>query len=171
VAFVTTTLDPAQVAQHGAHEAAAALSRLLRLPVVAGAFAALDPASLAAVHGGIVVVITFDTSGIDGTLAVVLDDEVAQRLASRLTGGGADTGTIGPTALAALAELGNIAASAFLNAVARQVKRSCLPSVPRVGHAAASTALAATLPDVVMPVATLSAEDVRFSLAFVPRVA
>lgn len=169
---MTTTLDPAQVAQHGAHEAAAALSRLLRQPVVAGAFAALDPASLAAVHGGSVVVITFDTSGgIDGTLAVVLDDDVAQRLAGRLTGGGADTGTIGPTALAALAELGNIAASAFLNAVARLLKRSCLPSVPRVGHAAASTALAATLPDVVMPVATLSAEDVRFSLAFVPRVA
>jgi chemotaxis protein CheC len=169
---VTSTLDPGQVAQHGAHEAAAALSRLLRLPITAGSFASLDPAALAAAHTGDVVVITFETSGgVDGTLAVVFDDDVARRFAVRLTGGTSDSGAIGPASLAALAELGNIAASAFLNAVARLVKRTCLPSVPRVGHASASTVLAATLPDVVMPVATLSADGARFSLAFVPRVA
>lgn len=169
---MTSTPDPGQVAQHGAHEAAAALSRLLRVPVTAAAFSTLDPAALGAAHAGSVVVITFDTSGgVDGTLAVVFDDDVARRFAVRLTGGAVEVGAIGPAALAALAELGNIAASAFLNGVARLVKRACLPSVPRVGHASASTVLSATLPDVVMPVATLQAGGDRFSLAFVPRVA
>ncbi len=165
--------EPGQVAWHGAHEAAAALSRLLRLPVTAEAFAHLEPAALGAVHAGAVVVVAFDTSGgVDGTLAVVFDDDVARRFAGRLVGQGAGAmGVLDPAALAALAELGNIAASAFLNGVARLVKRTCLPSVPRVGQAASVTVLAATLPGVGMPVATLQAGGDRFSLAFFARPA
>jgi chemotaxis protein CheY-P-specific phosphatase CheC len=163
-----TSPDPGQLAQHGAHEAAAALSRMLRVPCTADSFATLDPQALARSHAGPVVVIAFDTTGgVEGTLAVVADDGVAAWLAGRLTGKG-DV-DVGPGVLAVLAELGNIAASAFLNGTARLVKRACLPSVPRVDHVSSRAALAAALPGGAMPVATLVADGHAFHLAFGPR--
>ncbi|MDP2340733.1 MAG: chemotaxis protein CheC [Deltaproteobacteria bacterium] len=133
-----------QIVTAGAQEAAAALQRLLRVPVSADTVVALDVAQLASTHGPRAVVIAFDTSGgVTGTLALVIDDAVAAWLAGRLTGAVTLDGAIGKGALAALAELGNIVASAFLNGAARVVGRTCLPSVPRLLHAATAEALTA----------------------------
>jgi len=165
---VTTTPATEELLTHGAREAAQALVRLLRLPVVVGDVVAQAPAALAAQCGpGAVVAITFDTSGgVVGTLALVIDDGIAARLAARLMGQDAHGGALGPTQLAALAELGNIAASAFLNGAARVVRRACLPSVPRVGHAPAATLLAALLPDAPFAAALLRVDDQPVRLLF-----
>ncbi len=169
--------EPGSVVEAGAHEAAAALARLLRVPVHAENFTSLDVGQLAASHGassgeGRVVVIAFDASGgVKGTFALVVDDAVAAWLASRLTGAVTLDGAIGKGALAALAEFGNIAASAFLNGAARVVGRTCLPSVPRVTHAATKEALLslpASLPSSSMSVATLRLQQQWFSLVFSP---
>lgn len=158
------------VVEAGAHEAAAALARLLRVPVHAEGFTSLDTAQLGATHGAAsaaqLVVIAFDASGgVKGTFALVVNDDVAAWLASRLTGAATLDGAVGKGALAALAELGNIAASAFLNGAARVVGRTCLPSVPRVTHAATRDALA-VLPSGSLSVATLRLQQQWFSLVF-----
>ncbi len=148
------------------------LARLLRLPVVVvadgGDVGPRTPDALAAEAGADpVVAVSFDTTGgIVGTLSLIVEDRVAARLAARLMGQGAHDATLGPTQLAALAELGNIVASAFLNGAARVVQRSCLPSVPRVGRAPAATLLAALLPDAPCAVATLRVDGQPVRLVF-----
>jgi chemotaxis protein CheY-P-specific phosphatase CheC len=159
----------------GAQEAAAALQRLLRVPVQAegpsGAEAGLagaerSVAEVAGTHGPRVVVVVFQASGgISGNLALVIDDAVAQWLVGHLTGAVTLDGEIGAGALAALAELGNIVASAFLNGAARVVGRTCLPSVPRVIHSSTSEALiAAVKADTSLRVATLRTQQQWFSV-------
>ncbi len=158
-----TTADPTQLAHSGAEAAAQALSQLLRTTFLAEAPTAADPAGIAAADA---VVVSFDTSGgVEGTLAVVIDDDVARWLVGRLTGGGPAEGALGESARAALAELGNIAASAFLNAAARLLRRSCLPSVPRVGLDPSFAALPAPM------VATMRADGRQLRLVFSPRAA
>jgi chemotaxis protein CheY-P-specific phosphatase CheC len=132
----------------------------------------MDAAALAAAHRGEVIVVSFDTSGgIDGRLAVIFDDDVARWMAGRLTGGGPVEGVFGEVALAALAELGNIAASAFLNSAARAVKRTCLPSVPRVDRAPAAAALSSVVPAASSSTAVLRAEGHSLHLVFAPSAA
>jgi chemotaxis protein CheY-P-specific phosphatase CheC len=175
------TLPNEQIVTAGAQEAAAALQRLLRVPVSADTVVALDTAQLASTHGARAVVIAFDTSGgVIGTLALVIDDAVAAWLAGRLTGAVTLDGAIGKGSLAALAELGNIVASAFLNGAARVVGRTCLPSVPRVTHASTAEALAqasraialaagatsSSTPAATLRVATLRVQQQWFSVVF-----
>lgn len=152
----------------GAQEAAAALQRLLRVPVHADSVVALDTAQLGAAHGPRVVVIVFQASGgITGTLGLVIDDEAAAWLAGHLMGAVTLDGAIGKNALGALAELGNIVASAFLNGAARVVGRTCLPSVPRVIHMSTTDALGAAVPaGTPLRVATLRAQGQWFNVLF-----
>ncbi len=144
----------AQVVQHGAQESASALSRLLRRPVGVEGFAVAEVAAVARDHSRVAVVLAFETSGgVPGHLAFVIDEAIAASLVASLTG--ADAGELNKSALMVLAEIGNIAASAFLNGVARVVGRTCLPSVPRVTHSPTEQALRAALPPVPLRVATL----------------
>ncbi len=169
-----------QVVEAGAQEAASALGRLLRVAVHADAATHLDLRQLSAAHGPRAVVIAFQASGgVAGTLVLVVDDAVAGSLAGRLTGppravaagqAGSDD-TLGVGGLGALAELGNIVASAFLNGAARVVGRTCLPSVPRLVHDVTADAVASVLPviaagSVAVPVATLRLPEQSFSLVF-----
>lgn len=71
------------------------------------------------------------SGGFEGALLYVLRpgdaDGLLARLPERLRAYARDERARG-----ALGELGNIAASAFLNAVATRVRRACVPSVPRL---------------------------------------
>jgi chemotaxis protein CheY-P-specific phosphatase CheC len=140
------------------------LSQLLQTSFSADETASADASSFLRPD---VVVVSFETSGgVDGTLAVLIDDGAARWLVGRLTGGGPAEGELGEVALAALAELGNIAASAFLNAAALLVRRSCLPSVPRVGTGPEQLGAATR-----SAVATVRAEGHPVRLVFAPRAA
>ena len=154
--------------QAGAQEAASALSRLLRVPVQADAFTSLDARQLGAAHGERVVVVALEASGgVNGSFALVINDDVAASLAGRLTGASTLDGPVGKGALAALAELGNIAASAFLNGAARVVGRTCVPSVPRIVHAPAGDAIGTVVGGAsVVDVATLRVQQQWFSVVF-----
>lgn len=155
--------------QAGSHEAAAALSRLLRAPVLADAFTSQDARQLGAAHGERVVVVALEASGgVKGSFALVINEDVAASLADRLTGASTLDGAVGKGALAALAELGNIAASAFLNGAARVVGRTCVPSVPRVVHAPTSDAIRSVVGGAaVVEVATLRLHPQQwFSVVF-----
>lgn len=73
------------------------------------------------------------SGGFEGALVHVLTPDESHALLERLPD------THSPSvdsdrarARGALSEVGNIAASAFLNAVATRVRRACLPSVPRL---------------------------------------
>lgn len=149
----------ARVVQQGAHEAASALSRLLRRSVGVVGFGTGEARAIAQQHARSVVLLAFETSGgLVGQLVFVLDEHVAGHVAAALVGGSADSLT--RTSMAALAEVGNIAASAFLNAAARAVGATCLPSTPRVSHAPVEQALVAALPPRAAWVAQLAIDDV-----------
>jgi chemotaxis protein CheY-P-specific phosphatase CheC len=158
--------EVARVVQQGAHEAAAALSRLFPRGVAVVGFGSSDAQAIAQQHARSVVLLAFETSGgFVGQLVFVLDEDVAAQVATSLVGGADDSLT--RTSMAALAEVGNIAASAFLNAAARVVGATCLPSTPRVSHAPAEQAVVAALPPSDAWVARLAIDDVgSISLAF-----
>ncbi len=158
--------EVARVVQQGAHEAAAALSRLLRRGVGVVGFGTGEARAIAQQHARSVVLLAFETSGgLVGQLVFVLDEAVAAQVAASLVGGSTDS--LSRASMAALAEVGNIAASAFLNAAARVVCATCLPSTPRVSHAPAEQALVAALPSRAAWVAQLAIDDVgNVSLAF-----
>lgn len=145
----------ARVVQHGSVESASALSRLLRRPVGVAGFGVTDLLHLSRTHACVGVTLAFETTGgAPGHLAFVLDEAVAARLVASLTG--AHEAELGTAALMALAEVGNIAASAFLNGAATVVGCTCLPSVPRVSHAPVEQSVRAALPPGVVHVASLS---------------
>lgn len=116
----------------GARAAAEALARLLD----AEASPVEGPVRVSAVEleqrlGPDVMAVGFRLSGgFEGALLHVLSpgdaDALLARLPERLRAHAREERAQG-----ALAELGNIAASAFLNAVAARVRRACVPSVPR----------------------------------------
>ncbi len=162
---MTTSTAPVTLAQHGAEDTAQALARLLRVPVSVGSVAVTDLSAVAAAHDVAIVAIAFDTTGaLPGRLAIVVDDEVALLLIRRLTGGSASDGGIDAAATAVLAEVGNIAASAFLNGVARFVRQSCLPSIPRVERGAPAAWVAATFPGPALMVGAFHIEGRRLSI-------
>ncbi len=167
--FAATPGDhTAHLVQPAARESAQALSRLLRRSIAVSAFDVVDLARVSRGHSRIGVTLAFETGGgAPGHLAFVLDEDVAVRLVAGLTG--AHDAELGTTALMALAEVGNIAASAFLNGVASVVGRACLPSVPRVLHAPVEQSVRAALPPGAVQVATLVIEDNDVvTVAFVP---
>ena len=156
----------ARVVQAGAQEAAQALSRLLRRPVDVAGYATADARQLENSHDKFVVVLAFEASGgAPGQLVFVLDEAVAAAVVASLTG--ASSTELSKAALSALAEVGNIAASAFLNGAARVVGATCLPSVPRVSHAPVEQIVVAVLPARPFHLARLTIDDVgAISLAF-----
>ena len=157
----------AQIVQHGAQESASALSRLLRRPVGVFGFALDDVRGVVADHGKVGVVMAFETTGgCPGHLAFIADEASAARLVASLTG--ADATDLNANALMALAEVSNIAASAFLNGAARVVGKTCLPSVPRVSHAPIDQAVRGALPDGAVARASLQVDGTdTVTLAFV----
>ncbi len=82
--------------------------------------------------------VLFDLSGsFEGHLTMLLTEPSAWVLAERLVGEGNahdDQGELTPDARAALAEVGNIVASAFLNAFADALRTPWLPSPPKLIH-------------------------------------
>ncbi len=140
--------------QQGAQEAASALSRLLRRPIGVEGFGVIDVGDIARSHGRIGVVLAFETTGgFPGHLAFVIDEDVAASVVASLTG--ADHTELNTAALMALAEVGNIAASAFLNGASRVTGMTCMPSVPRTTHAPVDKAVKGALPPRPAHIATL----------------
>jgi chemotaxis protein CheC len=124
----------------GARESARALAMLLRTDAPEAAPAietAVGPAALGAIverQGEEGIGISFALSGaVGGSLLVFLEEDAALSVASTLL----KRKVSGPDerALAALAEVGNILASAFLNGLSRYLKKACMPSVPGIAHA------------------------------------
>jgi chemotaxis protein CheY-P-specific phosphatase CheC len=152
--LAATQADHLDWAPQAARESAQALARLLRRSVMVAALDVVDLANVACGHARIGVTLAFETSGgAPGYLAFILDEDVAVRLVAGLTG--ADDAELGTMALMALAEVGNIAASAYLNGAASVVGRACLPSVPRVSHAPVEQSVRAAMPPGAVRVATL----------------
>jgi len=162
----------------GATQVASALDRVLgggvRIvraePVSFGALVAPEVRAAA---------VAFDLSGgLAGTMVHIVDDDTARRLVARLLGhaqtvaGAYDTSDRG-----ALSEIGNIAASAFLNALADHLGRACLPSVPRFVHGTTGELLGRALrgadgraphADTLVLVVQIEAEDGRLLLVAAP---
>ncbi len=152
--LAATHADHPQWAPQAARESAQALARLLRRQVTVGALDVVDLAHLGRGHARVGVTLAFETSGgAPGHLAFILDEDVAVRLVAGLTG--AHDAELGTMALMALAEVGNIAASAYLNGAASVVGRACLPSVPRVSHAPVEQSIRAAMPPGAVRAATL----------------
>ncbi len=163
-----TNDQTARVVSAGAQECAQALSRLLRRSVDVDGYATADARALENSHDRFVVVLAFETTGgAPGQLVFVLDETVAASVVAALTG--ATSTELSKAALSALAEVGNIAASAFLNGAARVVGVTCLPSVPRVSHAPVEQIVVAVLPPRPFHLARVSLGDVgAISIAFSP---
>lgn len=119
----------------GAREAAEAIMRLAHRE--SARITAVDEEPMQAVIERLsprAVVVGFTVSGgVDGRFALLLTDAAARVVAHAMVGGRhtqAPSDKLGKRMTAALTELGNIAASAFMNGVAEEVHRSCVPSVP-----------------------------------------
>lgn len=150
-----------QLTHQGAKEAAEALSRMLGQVVQLGAVGRADIVLTGRRHQRQVIALGFETSGaLVGQLVFVLDQAVGAEIAQALIGRAGET--VGKAALQALAEVGNIAASAFLNGVARQTATTCLPSVPRTSHGPAEQVLPAVLPPKVFVLASLEVDGLPF---------
>ncbi|MBI1945923.1 MAG: chemotaxis protein CheC [Deltaproteobacteria bacterium] len=119
----------------GAREAAEAILRLTRRE--SARMLAADVESLDAVVARVApraVAVAFQVSGgVTGHFALVLSEAGARALAHDLIGGKhvqTSTEKLGKRVTAALTELGNITASAFMNGAADLLHQSCVPSVP-----------------------------------------
>lgn len=118
------------VVEAGAREAGRAVARLLKTAgySVEGV-EELSAATVAARHAPRALVVSFALTGaLRGSFALVISEEGARALAVSLVGGAGDQ--LSKRQLGALTELGNIGASAYLNGVAKQLRATCLPSVP-----------------------------------------
>lgn len=131
------------------------------------------------VAGEEAVVVGFELSGdAGGVLVAMLSAPAACRVAGSLLGAAQeDVDLSDPRVHGALSEVGNIVASAFLNAMSKVIGAPCLPSVPDLnrdeGAAAVARALdraSASLAEGAMLLeVTLGAEpELRFELGFIP---
>lgn len=132
-----------EIGKAGAAEAADALARLLRSTVALQGVDVGELTSLPLPPGSSVVGSFVASGGVQGNLAIVVDDSLGLVIANKLLG----TGALDAGAIAALAEVGNILASAFLNGAARLCGRACLPSVPHMSHGPLSSLLPQLLGD------------------------
>jgi chemotaxis protein CheC len=159
----------------GAGESARALAMLLRTdaPAVPATIeTAVGPEALGAIvdrHGEEGIGISFALSGaVGGSLLVFLEEEAAFSIASTLL----KRKVSGPDerALAALAEVGNILASAFLNGLSRYLMKACMPSVPGIAHAPGRVLLVAVpvRPTESGIVCTQKVGDIPMVLCFMP---
>ncbi len=99
------------------------------------------------------VVVGFDLHGaVTGGFAQLLHEEGAARLASILAG----RPMTADDAVGVIAELGNIAASAFLNRLAGHLGGACLPSVPRLFKGSPQATVTSIFGDDAPEIATLS---------------
>jgi chemotaxis protein CheC len=140
-----------------------------------------DSAEALAKHvaGEEAVVVGFELSGdAGGVLVAMLSAAAARRVAGSLLGTAQDDVDLAdPRVHGALSEVGNIVASAFLNAMSSVLGAPCLPSVPDLnreeGGAAVKRALdraSASLDEGAMLLeVTLGAEpELTFELGFIP---
>lgn len=134
----------------GAREAAEAILRLSHHESARILTAGSEPLSaLIARLGPRAVVVGFTVNGgVNGRFALAVDEAGAHALSAAMTGGGAPGAgkdKLGKRALAALTELGNIAASAFMNGAAELLHKSCVPSVPSLAFGDPAELLPAAL--------------------------
>lgn len=135
---------PRATVESGARAAALALGRMLRRPGMAGDVDEPDRATLASRLGERAVAVSFTVTGAQpARFAALIAEHDALALSRHLV---KDAGAaLGARETAALAELGNIAASAFLNGVAALLHGSCVPSVPELVHDSVTLVLADAL--------------------------
>ena len=136
--------------------------------------------SLAAhVAGAEAVVVGFELSGdAGGVLVSMTNSATARRVAGCLLGAETDDVDLDdPRVHGALSEVGNIVASAFLNAMSRVIGAPCLPSVPDLnrdeGVAALGRALERARASIdegamLLEVTLGATPPLRFDLAFIP---
>ena len=138
-----------EVANIGCGHAATALSQLLggrriEIDVPTAHVARLDV--LAGRLGGPkaeVVAVSLDMlGGARGHLQLALPGDSARALAGLLLGGPVPPGALSADARSAIAETGNILASAYLNAIGRAVGLTLIPSIPRTEAGTAEELLA-----------------------------
>ncbi len=102
------------------------------------------------------------SGGFEGALVHLLSPRDRDALLERLPLSRSHSGAAAAErARGALSEAGNIAASAFLNAVATRVRRACLPSVPRLSKGGVAAALERVDVDVEHPGVLLVCARVR----------
>lgn len=177
-----------RICDEGARGAGRALATFIGAPdakVEQRSLVVADPDSLAErltekLGEGEGAVVAFGLSGeATGALLHLLSASVSRRVAGRLLGKPADSVDLEhPRVQGALAEVGNIVASAFLNAISLRVGAPCLPSVPELAMGPADVIARAALARVVgsgrehgamiVEVAVDGEPPVVFSLAFMP---
>jgi chemotaxis protein CheC len=124
------------ICREGASGAGSALATFVGKPDASLEVEMLDadsPASLARhIAGEEAVVVGFELSGdAGGVLVAMLSAQAARRVAGSLLGAEQhDVDLSDPRVHGALSEVGNIVASAFLNAMSSVLRAPCLPSVP-----------------------------------------
>ncbi|MCC7073273.1 MAG: hypothetical protein IT383_18280 [Deltaproteobacteria bacterium] len=156
----------------GARDAAEAILRLAQRESARILSVDVEPLSaLVARLAPRAVVVGFVVSGgVQGRFALVLTEPAARVIAQAMVGGRhtlVPSEKLGKRLTGALTELGNIAASAFMNGVAELVHQSCVPSVPAFGHGDAAEVLPAALGDALeVQVARLIIGEVEVELAF-----
>lgn len=119
----------------GARDAAEAILRLAQRESARILSVDVEPLSaLVARLAPRAVVVGFVVSGgVQGRFALVLTEPAARVIAQAMVGGRhtqVPSEKLGKRLTGALTELGNIAASAFMNGAAELLHQSCLPSVP-----------------------------------------
>jgi chemotaxis protein CheY-P-specific phosphatase CheC len=124
--------SPRTTVESGARAAALAIGRILRRPGMAADVDEPVRAELEARLGARAVGIWFTVTGdSSGRFAALVAEQDAVALAGHLVRENT-VATLGERELAALSELGNIAASAFLNGIAALIRGSMVPSVPEL---------------------------------------
>lgn len=137
-----------ELAQAGAHEAALAIARLLKITNArVTAPEIIDAGTLAQRHAPRALVVSFTITGaVQGRFALITSEAHARALAKELVPS-LKGDALPKKAVGALMELGNIGASAYLNGIADMSNASCWPSVPHLvvedAHAAIANAVGA----------------------------
>ena len=132
-ARIQSALVMSELVGHGAEEAARAIALLLRRESVSvGKIETVTHEQLASRidEGMRALIVGFTVSGgVPCRFAAVTSEASARLIAAELVGPFVSE-TFSKRALGALTELCNIAASAYLNGVARAIDTACVPSVP-----------------------------------------
>lgn len=142
-------------------DAAGALSRLTGREVridSARTFAVAEREQARLPDGEQSVGVGFQVVGEGASMFLLLKEEDARRMLGLLLGEAAQAHPLSELEISALEEVGNILASARLNAVGATAKMSLLPSVPNLACGTASALLARALGDAAEAGATLAIE-------------
>lgn len=144
----------ASLCDAGAHAVASALGRFIGRDDPLDVTAEIIAFGAVQVPDERLVAVAFDLSGaVHGAMVQLVGDGTARFLIGRLVGAEPEGAVYGARERGALSEVGNIIASAFLNAVADRLGKACLPSVPRFLHGTGDDVLRRALrgPDAAEP--------------------